>query len=943
MKKLLFIALAASAAVLSSCDKELVIDNPVGGKDNVASSGELVEFSFPASREMTKSHIDGLSFVWDDGDEIALCYGASVQRFTYDAAAGTFNGTIDASATGPFYIVSPYSSYISLDGSGKVITSLPGVQCCPSGKFADPAAFVAVGSAADKTALEGGVNLRNVFSVVQFTITDSDIAYVAFEGNIESYEAISPLVAGKITVNAADGSISYAEGRTTAVTICSENPTMAPGTYTMAILPSDFQKGMKVIYKRDGENKAYYRIASSQVSFGRNKGKSFGSVAMADLAKRCYYIQDAYDMDVWNKAAVSSDDVVFVGADIDLDGYPMTPVKDFAGTFDGQNHYIYNLCITSDQDAALFASTSAEGTPLIKNVYLGTDDGRNWDGESCIKHSGSTDTDNWMYVGVVGKANGATSIKYVFNSCRIMVADDALSKTRIGGICGNWASTGQMYGCFNYGAVRNEAATAGNKNVIGGIVGQADGTGEIDSCLNYGQIVNENEQTSFIGGIVGCTANVENTVKDCINSGDVYASKFRTDAFGGVGGIVGYIIKGIVRGCYAYGCVVSNAAESDTWKVNTGGIAGYLEDATLKSCVAEGAVVTATKSYDVGGIAGITENAAKIIDCKLTDYTRVFGANRTGGIVGYMIGKTNTTKIGCVVSGSEIKGTLNLGGIVGWLDTGTIEYCTITDGSLINGSGDGVGGIVGRAISKGGTSNLINGCVIDGDALVTGAYSVGGIVGYEYPDANGPVDIYNCGVYKAIVQATSCDTGGDPSKGDCMIGGIAGWVRCKDNASTFKIVNCCMNGEIVCEPAMAHPSAGSMVGYCSLSSAGTGLIANCSTNITAAGMQVGGSPVSGPTTFYGALFGNLPDTGAITVQNCYYIDNLKIGAVRNSDNDEMDLSTVSVVFADNEAVAEATFKDGTTVPGYLNTYASAYSGYTLSLWDADTSGFPCLK
>lgn len=934
MKKLLFIVLAASVAVLSSCNKEALIDNPVDINDPSAVSGELVPFSFPASRELTKSHLDGLSFVWDEGDQIALCYGSTVTPFTYDPSTNTFNGVIDAAATGPFYVVSPYSSSLSISGSS-IATEIPALQTCPAGSFSDPAAFVAVGTAADKAALEGGVQLRNSFSVLQFTITDPDIEYVVLDGNILSYESISPVIGGAVTINASGVTAIPADGnRTTAVTICSETPTMAPGTYTMAVVPSVFLKGMKMICKRQGETKAYYRSASSSVNFNRNTGKSFGSVAVAGIANRCYYIQDAYDMDVWNKAEVASDDVVFVGADIDLTGYPMTPVKNFAGTFDGQNHYIYNLSITSDEDAALFASTSAEGSPMIKNVYLGTTDGKHWDGESCIKHSGSTDTSNWMYAGVVGKANGATSINFVFNCCRVMVADDAQSKTRIGGICGNWASTGRMYGCFNYGAVRNEAAAAGAKNVIGGIVGQADGTGEIDSCYNYGQIVNENAQTSFIGGIVGCTASVDNTIKDCINSGDVYALKFRTDAFGGVGGIVGYIIKGIVSGCYAYGCVVSNVAESDTWKVNTGGIAGYLEAATLKSCVAEGAVVTATKSYDVGGIAGITENAAKIIDCKLTDYTRVFGANRTGGIVGYMMGKTNTTISDCVVSGAEINGTLNLGGVVGWLDTGTIEYCTITDGSLINGSGDGVGGIVGRAISKGGTSNLINGCVIDGDALVTGAYSVGGIVGYEYPDANGPVDIYNCGVYKAIVQATSCDTGGDPSKGDCMIGGIAGWVRCKDSASTFKIVNCCMNGQIVCELDMAHPSAGGMVGYCSLSSAGTGLIANCSTNLTAESLTVNGAPITSSCTSYGAIVGMLPDHSGISVSNCYYMDGNGLGAG--------DIGA-SVVQTNVEAVAEATFKDGSTVPGYLNTYASAYSGFTLSLWGADTSGFPCLK
>ena len=73
MKKLLFIALAASVAVLSSCNKEALIDNPVDINDPSAVSGELVPFSFPASRELTKSHLDGLSFVWDEGDHIALC------------------------------------------------------------------------------------------------------------------------------------------------------------------------------------------------------------------------------------------------------------------------------------------------------------------------------------------------------------------------------------------------------------------------------------------------------------------------------------------------------------------------------------------------------------------------------------------------------------------------------------------------------------------------------------------------------------------------------------------------------------------------------------------------------------------------------------------------------------------------------------------------------
>ena len=925
MKKLLFIVLAASVAVLSSCNKEALIDNPVDINDPSAVSGELVPFSFPASRELTKSHLDGLSFVWDEGDQIALCYGSTVTPFTYDPSTNTFNGVIDAAATGPFYVVSPYSSSLSISGSS-IATEIPALQTCPAGSFSDPAAFVAVGTAADKAALEGGVQLRNSFSVLQFTITDPDIEYVVLDGNILSYESISPVIGGAVTINASGVTAIPADGnRTTAVTICSETPTMAPGTYTMAVVPSVFLKGMKMICKRQGENKAYYRSASSSVNFNRNAGKSFGSVAVAGIANRCYYIQDAYDMDVWNKAEVASDDVVFVGADIDLAGYPMSPVKGFAGTFDGQNHYIYNLSITSDNDAALFASTADTGTPLIKNIYLGTDDGEHWDGESAIVHSGSTDDSNWMYAGVVGIANGATSIKYVFNHCLVKVAADAGSKTMIGGIVGNWASTGSMYSCFNRGNVRNEAASAGAKNVIGGIAGQADGTGEIDSCINYGSLVNENDQTSFMGGIVGCTAGVDNTIKDCINFGNVYASKFRVNAFGGVGGVVGYIIKGTMSGCYAYGCVVSNSAECDTWRVTTGGIAGYLENATLKSCVAEGAVVTATKAYNVGGIAGLTENAPHIIDCKVVDGSKVIGAQRTGGIVGYAMGKTNLDISSCEVSDSEISGTLNVGGIVGWLDTGSIKYCKVTKESTVTASGDGVGGVVGRAIAKGGTSNLIDGCLIDGGSEISGKYSVGGIVGYEYPDANGPVDIYNSGVASSVtVRATACDTGGDPEKGDSMIGGIVGWARCSDSGSTFKIVNCYSHAKIVCDLAMAHPSAGGLLGYVSLSAAGTGLVSNCTANLTADRLLVGGSAVGSSSTQFGALYGILPDR-AITVSNNYYIDSLPIGDAGES-----------VVVTDNEAFAAAVYKDGSTVPAKLNAFS--YSDYTLSKWKADADG-----
>ena len=941
MKKSLLILAAIAAAAFVSCNKETAekpIQGPEETTEQTTPGGVLSEFSFAVARELpaTKSYLDGNDFLWEDGEAIAVCYGTSVVKFTYSASTERFSSSeFDESAAGPFYVVAPYRDNITIS-SGKVVTELPALQT--AGDYGvDSNALLSVGKADDLEALEAGVSLKNAFSLVKVGISDTDVDRISIDGNYEG-TSISPVIAGPVTVDPADGGVTVS-GRVTSVSLVPANGSFAAGDYILAVLPQAMTKGIKMVFRRSGEAKSYYRNSSKSITFERNKGIAFSAVNVAGLDKRCYFVTDAEDLQAWNVTTPDAADITWFGADIDMSGQTWAPRSNFVGTLDGQNHWLYNISVTTNAYCGFIKTTDDEGTAEIKNFAVGTVDGSQWDNVSTFMHSGSTSTGSWNYVGIVAKVMGATTMENIINYAKVVVAEGSQSETRIGGIVGNWASTKDIKYCTNYGIIRNEAKSSGSKNGIGGIAGQYDGSGIMDSCENFGLLFNDNNQTSFIGGVIGCTSQ-NTTFSNCNNFGDIDAENFKINAWGAIGGVLGYLKKGTADNCVCRGCTITNKSDitgennSNRWRVNTGGVIGYIEAATVKNSVANGVQINAVKTYDVGGIVGITEAAPVIQGCKVIGGSKVNGNQRTGGVVGYMMEKTNAKVIGCEVTGSYVNGTSNVGGIAGWLDTGTISDCHISEGTLIEASQDGVGGIVGRAIAKGGTANLSSGCLVDGNSIVKGRYSVGGIVGYEYPDSNGPVDIYNCGVVDSTIEATACDSGGDPAAGDSMVGGIVGWARCSDPGSSFKIVNCFANCIIVCDLNMVHASAGGALGYCSLTDEGSGLIANFSTSLTSDSILVGGAPIGSGSDRYGAVYGLLPNR-AITVSNCYYISEsgLNLGGVTGD----------SVTLTDNEAVAEATFKDGTTVPAQLNAFASSYSDYTLKSWTADSSGLPVLS
>lgn len=987
MKKYVLIASAICMAMMVSCNKDILVEvNPEGGLN-----AQTVPFSFSASREMTKSFLDGNEFQWEEGDAVSVCYGTTNAKFTYDPVKAKFTGEIDPTASGPFLIVYPYNADAAANGD-LIDTVFPAEQH-PGAHNADPAAFLAGGQADDIAALEAGVTLANEFSLVRLTFTDSDVVSVSVEGNANG-EALAAPLAGPVSINPADASV-ICDSRNTTVTLKnSDGSALAPGTYDIAVLPQTLAQGFKVVFRRSEEAQSYYRSSSAETTFVRNKGIEIASCSVASIKKRCWFILDAADLQAWNASTFAATDLTYLGADIDMTDQAWAQRNDFTGVLDGQNHSIYNFVYTTNQYAGLIRTTSSTEYAEIRNLYFGTKDGLTWDGVSCLTHSSSANNYTWYYVGVVAKPQGSTKMDNVVNFAKVEVAAGSNGKTRIGGVCGNWASTGTMIYCKNYGEIVNSASATGQSSktnkavaasVIGGVIGQCDQGITIENCANYGTITNTNSYVKWVAGIVGCSGQAM-TIKGCNNYGIITNSAvfYDTNSWVGTAGIAGYqsdagakiincasinttvssvgdVVAGIaaeidggtIDNCSVSGSVIStptqfpagilsygpkggtvkNCTVSGNTKIsgsnNAAGIASRVrEKLAVMGCTFSNSTITSTGA-NVGGIVGYIQTNSTISNCNAINAT-ISGSKYIGGIIGLA---EQTTVSGSVVSGCSISGSsTDIGGIAGILYTGTFKDCTVVDGCSIEAKSCNAGGIVGRAIAKNGTSNIIDHCKVL-NSTVSATYDAAGIVGYAYPDENGPVDIYNCGVENVSVIAKSCDTGGDATAGDSMSGLIGGWMRCSDPASSFKIVNCYAIGSTIeCKLDMAHPSVGAAVGYISLSATGTAEITNFCTDLKATGIIVNGSPVPSTLPSVGAIAGMIPNM-AITVKNCAYINDGVLTLCNNIGE--------SVVLEDNDSFDEADFGD--LAYAMMEGFVPGYEDYPLLRWSLNGAGLPYIE
>ena len=239
---------------------------------------------------------------------------------------------------------------------------------------------------------------------------------------------------------------------------------------------------------------------------------------------------------------------------IDMEWTPIgTESQPYTGTFDGGNHTITGLTVTtSDQYAGLFGFIGSGGK--VKDVTL-----------KDVK----IESNNEMSAvgGVAGRSYGGK-----IENCSVSGSVSGSGKnSAVGGIVG-YQSGGFLTGC-------SSSATVNAGNIVGGVAG---GTysATLTGCYATGDVTLEsiNLGGNFAGGVVGSNTN-SSTLIACYAAGSVTGSGSGTIY---VGGVTGTNDEGTLTACYHANGTVSGPAGT------TGGVTGrnykFFNDPVITAC-----------------------------------------------------------------------------------------------------------------------------------------------------------------------------------------------------------------------------------------------------------------------------------------------------------------------------------------------------------------------
>ncbi|MDH6343393.1 hypothetical protein M2134_002278 [Parabacteroides sp. PM6-13] len=392
----------------------------------------------------------------------------------------------------------------------------------------------------------------------------------------------------------------------------------------------------------------------------------------------------------------------------------------------------------------------------------------------------------------------------------------------------------------------------------GGLIGYVTGRLTMKDCsneLNVGS--NQTDKKSLnanahMGGLIGSLNSMDglSTISNCESSASIKATG------GYVGGLLGSLggslkmtnplcgIEGLIElgGNYAGGLIghadgdVTITASADKSVNNTslivngdyvGGLIGCAtRTVTLQNVMSKGAV---TGNKFVGGLIGSGKNIT-LKDTRMSGVATVMGTENVGGLVGYISSGTLTMENqkqlvvfeGFVNAESNLSAP-NCGGVLGYGIASTVELNNLEMRGKING-GENVGGLIGQ-IEKGRKTHVGN-CLVESTNGVHGVRNVGGLGGQIFSDYltfgyctnNAPVtasDNRAGGIVAYLTTdtgtetiANSCYNKGDVTAIGRVAGGIIGRIDHASTSNTFT-VNYCENWGTV----SAIADLGGIIGY----------------------------------------------------------------------------------------------------------------------------------
>ena len=778
MKKFGFIFSAALFALLCvSCNKELSTEDPVKGPEKP--SVEKVHISFTAGIGTKASVEEGESTVdikWSADDHIAVWDGTEWCDFaatTVDGATAIFEGEItpdESFAKTSFKAVYPFSA-VSDRTSSAISVSVPAEQIVPAGGVVDPKALVSVATCSE----EGLLSFEQVCALVKVGLTQAGMSAITLEGTG---------LAGTV-VCADNGSVTSATAPAAKITLsAAAESTLNAADYYIAVLPGT-SAPLKVGMVRESDGYTGVRTATS-VSFTQGSAKIYIKDSALSFEYNIYTPKQLLECaKKWNS---SFKDLVNLCADIDMSSIAEDwPVRDFAGTLNGNHKRIYNYTYTAtedSQDAAFIKSIS--GT--VKDIDFGTVDGSTYDGNSLISlHNTGTNT-GWFYAGLFVRFNNGAQVSGIANYIPIEVKTGTTVKSRVGGIVGvvATAATSVLFkDCVNYGSVSNKSTSFSAASNLGGIIGRCDVAIEASNVINKGDITCLSPRIVQLGGFSSGLYG-GSKLEGCMNYGDITYEVGALTATTYIGGLIGhasidYTNTSTLSNCENFGSL--RIIDSGSANLYCGGVAGFVRNVRLEGCKNHGAIHSEHKQVSrLGGIVG-TMHAASVLDkCENDGSITLVQNSETNAWqgVGGIVGDTENTKPVITNCINTVNGVMNAtfysktthnfkccaGGIIGALGTvdnlsGNINYASISGQNVGPDSPYCyVGGIVG---------NIYSGATV---TTVSGNFNYGLIwnksTNAELSAAGG---IYGC------MAATSATTSGDKNFGSVQgtnAGAVAG-------------------------------------------------------------------------------------------------------------------------------------------------------------------------
>lgn len=358
------------------------------------------------------------------------------------------------------------------------------------------------------------------------------------------------------------------------------------------------------------------------------------------------------------------------------------------------------------------------------------------------------------------------------------------------------SNTVRIEGCSVDKAVIQAASSANTSSQIGGILGYGSQyvAAFITGCkVGVGGAVSIKGEHS-LGGIAGgmsnakggyidsCTVGANTTIEriDVGNDNTVLESPKHGTA---IGGLVGFTqdskddtspLTTTFSGTSAFGGTITVSVEATNPSTDSDGkiscIGGIVGDMGSGANFASGSNVTVggninitLAAANVGGVVGRTNKATFIGKFNVAPNMSTENAENVGGFIGKNIGtvyiladttdKLENTTVGAlngteITIGGKIKGTSEVGGFIGVNNSGSTlnigsnvanakpyksGTLTITITASVTGSGDNVGGIVGKNEGVSGQDDyaivdIVKGTIKQNGAII-GANNVGGIIG----------------------------------------------------------------------------------------------------------------------------------------------------------------------------------------------------------------------